>query len=141
MSLKGSGGSAASSVSVTCACRGSRGVDDWEAKKPKNGELGEPGVGRRGLRDLLVLAVVGPGPPRGQLRTRGPGRKWQPTPMFLPGKSQGRVGCRLWGRTESDTTEATYGSKILGVAERMFSNTALLPFHFPAKHRQLHTTK
>ena len=30
--------------------------------------------------------------------------------MFLPGESQGRrslVGCRLWGRTESDTTEAT----------------------------------
>ena len=37
-------------------------------------------------------------------------RKWQPTPMFLPGESQGRrslVGCRRWGRTESDTTEAT----------------------------------
>ena len=37
-------------------------------------------------------------------------RKWQPTPMFLPGESQGRgslVGCRLWGRTESDMTEAT----------------------------------
>ena len=37
-------------------------------------------------------------------------RKWQPTPAFLPGESQGRgslVGCRLWGRTESDTTEAT----------------------------------
>ena len=37
-------------------------------------------------------------------------RKWQPTPVFLPGESQGRwslVGCRLWGRTESDTTEAT----------------------------------
>ena len=33
-------------------------------------------------------------------------RKWQPTPVFLPGESQGRVGC-LWGRTESDTTEAT----------------------------------
>ena len=35
-------------------------------------------------------------------------RKWQPTPMFLPGESQGRgslVGCRLWGHTESDTTE------------------------------------
>ena len=32
------------------------------------------------------------------------------TPVFLPGESQGRwslVGCRLWGRTESDTTEAT----------------------------------
>ena len=37
-------------------------------------------------------------------------RKWQPTPVSLPGESQGRwslVGCRLWGRTESDTTEAT----------------------------------
>ena len=37
-------------------------------------------------------------------------RKWQPTPVFLPGESQGwgsLVGCRLWGLTESDTTEAT----------------------------------
>ena len=37
-------------------------------------------------------------------------RKWQPTPVFLPGESQGRgslMGCHLWGRTESDTTEAT----------------------------------
>ena len=37
-------------------------------------------------------------------------RKWQPTPVFLPGESQGwgsLVGCRLWGRTESDTTEVT----------------------------------
>ena len=37
-------------------------------------------------------------------------RKWQPTPVFSPGESQGRgslVGCRLWGHTESDTTEAT----------------------------------
>ena len=37
-------------------------------------------------------------------------RKWQPTPVFLPGESQGRqslVGCHLWGRTKSDTTEAT----------------------------------
>ena len=36
-------------------------------------------------------------------------RKWQPPPVFLPGESQGRgslVGCRLWGHTESDTTEA-----------------------------------
>ena len=35
---------------------------------------------------------------------------WQPTPVFLPGESQGRgslVGCRLWGRTESDTTDTT----------------------------------
>ena len=37
-------------------------------------------------------------------------RKWQPTPVFLPGESQGQgslEGCRLWGRTESDMTEAT----------------------------------
>ena len=35
-------------------------------------------------------------------------RKWQPTPVFLSGESQGRgslMGCRLWGRTELDTTE------------------------------------
>ena len=33
-----------------------------------------------------------------------------PTPVFLPGEFQGQgslVGCRLWGRTESDTTEVT----------------------------------
>ena len=37
-------------------------------------------------------------------------RKGQPTPVFLPGESQGPgslVGCRLWCRTESDTTEVT----------------------------------
>jgi len=38
-------------------------------------------------------------------------KKWQPTPVFLSGESQGRgsclVGCCLWGRTESDRTEAT----------------------------------
>ena len=35
-------------------------------------------------------------------------RKWHPTPVFVPGESQGwgsLVGCRLWGHTESDTTE------------------------------------
>ena len=37
-------------------------------------------------------------------------KEWQPTPVFLSGEPQGRgslVGCRLWGRTELDTTEAT----------------------------------
>ena len=37
-------------------------------------------------------------------------RKWQPTPVFLPGESQGRQsleGCHLWGCTELDMTEAT----------------------------------
>ena len=37
-------------------------------------------------------------------------KAWQPTPVFLPGESQGRVSlvdCCLWGRTESDMTEVT----------------------------------
>ena len=35
-------------------------------------------------------------------------RQWQPTPVFLPGKSHGwrsLVGCSPWGHCESDTTE------------------------------------
>ena len=35
-------------------------------------------------------------------------RKWQPTPVRLPGKSHGQrslVGCSPWGHYESDTTE------------------------------------
>ena len=38
------------------------------------------------------------------------GGNGKPTPVFLPGESQGRgslVGCCLCGRTELDTTEAT----------------------------------
>ena len=37
-------------------------------------------------------------------------RKWQPTPVFVPGGSQGwgsLVGCHLWGRIKLDTTEVT----------------------------------
>ena len=37
-------------------------------------------------------------------------RKWQPTPVFLPGESQGwgsLVGCCPLGHTESDTAEVT----------------------------------
>ena len=42
---------------------------------------------------------------------RSPGRrKWQPTPVLLPGEFHGRrslVGYSPWGRKESDITEAT----------------------------------
>ena len=34
------------------------------------------------------------------------GRKWQPTPVFLPGKfheQESLAGCRQWSRKESDT--------------------------------------
>ena len=40
-------------------------------------------------------------------------RKWPPTPVLLPGESQGQgslVGCRLWGRILSNTTEVTSSS-------------------------------
>ena len=38
-------------------------------------------------------------------------RKWQPTPVFLPGESHGQrslAGYSPWGRKESDATEHTY---------------------------------
>ena len=51
-------------------------------------------------------------------------RKWQPTPVFLPGESQGQrslMGCCLWGHTESDTIDASY----LAAAA-----AAALPYHW-----------
>ena len=50
-------------------------------------------------------------------------RNWQPTPVFLPGESQGwgsLVGYRLWGHTESDTTE---------VSEQQHQHAAFLQIH------------
>ena len=43
-------------------------------------------------------------------------RKWQPTPVFLPGESQewgSLVGCCLWGHTGSDITKRLSSSSIL----------------------------
>ena len=51
-------------------------------------------------------------------------RQWHPTPVFLPGESQGwgsLVGCRLWGRTELDMTEATQQQQHLQVWHRSAS--------------------
>ena len=56
-------------------------------------------------------------------------RKWQPTPVFLPGESQGQrslVGCRLWGRTKSDMTEClSSSSSSLGITSL---TTEMRPF-------------
>ena len=44
-------------------------------------------------------------------------RRWHTTPVLLPGKSHGwrsLVGCRLWGHTESDTTEVTQQQQEVG---------------------------
>ena len=41
-------------------------------------------------------------------------KKWQPTPIFLPGKSHGQrslVGCSPWGHKELDTTERVNNNK------------------------------
>ena len=53
--------------------------------------------------------------------------KWQPTPVFLPGESQGwgsLVDVRLWGRTESDTTE------VIQQQQQQQSNTVIFIFSF-----------
>ena len=49
-------------------------------------------------------------------------RKWQPTPVSLPGEFQGwgsLVGCRLWGRTESDQVKRLSSSSSIGLEELM----------------------
>ena len=58
-------------------------------------------------------------------------RKWQPTPVFLPGESHGQrslVGCSTWGRTESDTTEATWQQQHLKDFRNKIHTLALLIF-------------
>ena len=53
------------------------------------------------LTDLISLLTQ---PAREKMRRR----RWHPTPILLPGKSQGRgslVGCHLWCRTESDGSD------------------------------------
>ena len=45
-------------------------------------------------------------------------RKWQPTPVFLPGKSHGwriLVGYNPWGRKELDTTERLHFTSVSSV--------------------------
>ena len=65
-------------------------------------------------------------------------RKWQPTPVFLPGESQGRgslVGCRLWGHTESDTTERLSSSSRSPILVIFTEETTQFPWrstHFPS---------
>ena len=58
-------------------------------------------------------------------------RKWQPTPVFLPGESQGRqslVGCRLWGHTESDTTEHLHFHTL---EKEMAAHSSILAWRIP----------
>ena len=55
-------------------------------------------------------------------------RKWKPTPVFLPGESQGQgnlVGCHLWGHTESDTTERLSSSSSSWITKFLLLNYVL----------------
>ena len=57
------------------------------------------------VKRLPLMRETGFNPWVGKISWR---RKWQPTPVFLPGKSCGQrslVGNSPWGRKESDTTE------------------------------------
>ena len=69
-------------------------------------------------------------------------RKWQPTPVFLPGESPGwgsLVGCHLWSRTESDTTEVTAAaaagirwlkrSRTHGLSQSYYQNSVFECYH------------
>ena len=70
----------------------------WTEEPGRLQSMGSLGVGHNGVTSLSLFTFM---------HWR---RKWQPTPVFLPGESQGwgsLVGCRLWGQTESDTIEVT----------------------------------
>ena len=60
-------------------------------------------------------------------------RKWQPTPVLLPGKSRGwrsLVGYSPWGRKESDTTERLTHTHII---RNGTSQVVLVVKNLPAK--------
>ena len=55
------------------------------------------------VRNLPAMQETGFDPWAGKIPWR---RKWQPTPVFLPGESHGQrslVGCSPWGCKEMDT--------------------------------------
>ena len=59
--------------------------------------------------------------------------KWQPTPVFLPGESQGwesLMGCRLWGCTESDTTERLH-FHFQALEKEMATHSSVLAWRIP----------
>ena len=57
--------------------------------------------------------------------------EWQPTPVFLPGESQGRrslVGFSSWGRQESDTTERLH---FHALEKEMATHSSVLAWRIP----------
>ena len=103
-------------VSARGLVKGGNEADDQWVGSSQGGNEGKNRRANGGLPAMcptpVRTGIFHPGhrtPPAG-LMTCLLRRKRQPTPVFLPGESQGwrrLVGCRLWGCTESDTTEAT----------------------------------
>ena len=62
-------------------------------------------------------------------------RQWQPTPVFLPGKSHGQkslVGCSPWGCEESDTIERLHFHFLLScIGEGMATHSSVLAWRIP----------
>ena len=62
-------------------------------------------------------------------------RKWQPTPVFLPGESYGQrslVGYSPWGHKELDTTERLHFTHLSNL-KQIFFLKCCLPFDFVIK--------
>ena len=81
---------------------------NWLGWQVKSEQLGGPPLGMR--NSCVLVTSVGASVSIPVFTFMHWRRKWQPTPAFLPGESQGRgslVGCHLRGRTEWDLTEAT----------------------------------
>ena len=87
--------------------------------------MGSPPVGRDWVTSLFTFT---------QWR-----RKWQPTPVFLPGESQGRqslVGCCLWGcRVGHDCSDlaaaaTTRSLSKMGLLDKLVFNSVLKSFFF-----------
>ena len=63
----------------------------------------DPGAGQNGQTPRLWISQL--------LRTFSRRRQWHPTPVFLPGESQGRgnlMGSRLWGRKRTIKRELDF---------------------------------
>ena len=62
-------------------------------------------------------------------------KKWQPTPVFLPGEFQGQgslVGCHPWDRTESDMTERLHFTFHFHALEKdMETRSSVLAWRLP----------
>ena len=93
-------------------------MDSWRVLGPAGLPNPPPGSPRRKSRhggaarvEEVRVKII---PVKGKVLQEAVGcgwrRKWQPTPVFLPREFHGQrslVGCHLWGRTESDTTDVT----------------------------------